>query len=473
MVVDSPDTPLVDRMVDELREAGEAGEVEAGGFSLDPARAERRLRELKLPNPLHWVLLALRGAVRGGATRVSADAPGRDLEMRWDAALALPEDPGRLFDAAVRQEVPGLRELLLACFVGVGAGMHEVVIESGERRVRIHAEGTEVASGPAVEGTRLRTRGRIMRDLDRQRAELWVLRKRGRYLEIELLVGGEPAAFGFDQVDLDAGPVMQRERGPVRAAAMTVVERGEVRFLVDGVWVDEKPEWSLVAGLVVVVGGGLRLDAGEARIVKDAAFRAAMEAARAVKGRTRGEAGDRAELEAEVKARAGASPTLWPVFAAAFVICAPIVFVALSIDEGMMMVLRLIVATILGGMVSAAWTWSMFLLWSSVQGLRNRRWVQQRLPPHHPARSVGKELRRFLPQLAGGLAIAGTAAGFFLLSLFLGVEADGRVVKGIGPALMATATVGGWATAIVGTVLWLALGMLFERIEGEPPNPQL
>ncbi len=424
---------LVDRIVDELRDGEGVGEAEAGAFTLDLESAERKLRKISLPNPLHWVLLVLRGAVRAGATRVcSTEVDGR-LRIELDRELALPEDRGGFVNAGAGQGPRGLRELVLGAFVGVAAGLDEVSIQSGTRRYVVTRDGVVDEQVDRGAGVTIEARGRLVPPVDGERAEQWVLRKRGRYLELDLEVGGERASFGRGaDIDLDAGAATvegsEAERASgrhTRAVTFGFVaqKRGEIRLLVDGVWVETLPRRRWKSGLVAVVSGELRLDAGQLHVVQDAGYEAAMERvereARSARGSRDGMALMSRVHEDLAKGTEWTDrvvPGLFSYALAGMLIAPRSEKISYTWPGSALMVLVAVLASLMTFAVLKR-----LVLASHHEGRADR--IRGKYPPHHPARHLARVLLAHddiwpmqVYRITAGVGLVLAAGGVYVLA---------------------------------------------------------
>ncbi len=420
-MTDQAEPGLVEQMVESLREGGEAETAEPGTFSLDVESADRKLRELRLPNPHHWVLLAVRGMVRAGAKRMSSDERGDSLELHGDVALELPAEAGGCVNAAAGSGGNGLRQLVLAAYVGVRAGLRRVTIRAGTRRFVVQPDRVHLEEGEAIEGVLIVAEGQLSPDLDGQRVEQWVLRKRCRYLDARLTVGQDQvSAHRMMDIDLDSETLgFHGESDPeieVRFGCVPL-EEGEVRLLVDGVWVDTVPRKRWHSGLVAVVRGDFELDAGESKVVQNDLYRRALAKAELDRPLERPSPSGRERRSGHRKSARQAVGTMdWEfVLGVAFVLPAASFFVRMEED----MVTNLGLCALIAVAAVPGWFLLIRRLENALRIGDARTELLQSVPPHHPARSVVTDILGETQPWPYGVAVATMVAAVLAVAAYL------------------------------------------------------
>ncbi len=480
------DASTVDRLVAELHTGAPE---EAGAFSIDAASAERKLRALRLDHPLHWVLVVLRGAVRAGATRVEVSERDGDLVMEWPEETALPA--GDLLPTAAlgsEGDAAGLREVLLGAFIGINHGLGEVEIASGSRMLVVDGGSIREREVRPTAGTRVVARGRLVAPLDGQRAELWVLRKRGRYLAIPLMVGRARASFGMDgDLDLDAQTIeVKPKHERFLRAGLVDADHGEVRLLADGVWLESITGDAFPPGFVAVLRRGHEVDAGQGSVIRDGEHNRAMDVARAVAKKQRKldpPPSERlvARLERELESASEERELVGRAYVAGLVFGGLVVLLSLGFyftrwtsTDGLLAALFMsVIAAGVAGFIGAGVVHTVDQARCEARARDERR---SRFPPHHPGRRFVRRQLDARPMHARWKIIAvltpGLVAGLYLpLLLGPGLEAKAAPVMAI--------------PALIGAVLGLAFGSMFadiytKRIHGGedqrielPPEPAL
>lgn len=404
---------LISAMVDDLRVA----EAEQGTFTVDPERAIEQMRKLVLDNPLHWVLVCLRGAVRSGADVIHVDDEGGELVMRWQAALELP-DPEALANAGIGRGAGtdrGLRELVLGAYIGINEGLTSISLRGPGRGVVIDEQGI-VEQEPGDGGFELRARGKLMRDVDGVRPELWAVARRGRYLDVPVHVRGERINHGLGPtVDLDARPGGELEADWGRAVwGITAGSGREVRFLVDGVWVDAIEAEAAPDGWVAVLDAGLTMDAGVRRVVRSPELDRAMKELQARLASVE-PAGDAEDLRRLAVNEAGKllrrvyplAPThIWMPTVGFWVLLflgrAALLYPDLPGSTTLRMAFFHVLATFAGvSIVDAVLGFSLRVDQSTITA---------RFPPHHPARESIRDIHAFPDQAVGAGVVAWISA---------------------------------------------------------------
>ncbi|NVB40882.1 hypothetical protein G6O69_23790 [Pseudenhygromyxa sp. WMMC2535] len=299
------ETDAASALIDALAQGGEF--VDQGGFRLDHARAREKLRTYNLSEPEIYTCLLVEVAVLLGAEQVAFVVDADTLEVRFGGAgfdtseleylcealfVEIPDEA----DAAERRRRRALQLLSLAIQAALGLGARELelrsppakralVIDAGEGEERWTMCERDLAS--ELNFVSIRFPSRLFADLPGVEA----LRQRCAWSEFPIHLDDERISRGHDAVFLDRNKkrvvfldptkILDKDgqtigRGTLLRA--TIYATAQLHVLCNGWRVEQLSLPDSVVGFEAVVELDLRRDLAQAKLLRNEAFTAMLEA---------------------------------------------------------------------------------------------------------------------------------------------------------------------------------------------------
>ncbi len=248
-------------------------------FSLARDKAKESLKEFLLADPFTYVLLLVRGAIRRGAATVEITINSRSLTLAFDGSPIPHSAFESLYDSVLDRQAKGkgLRELMLGLSSAVNLGFERVQLVSGdsggaaELEMRPDAPDRISKSRASMAGTRIVIRGRLPQPQKSgsTRPELLLLRQRCQYASSTVRVNGETVANGLQLHGAIYTETFDGDgfRG-VAGFLPPYKDGGQVRYVVDGVWV-ATTKIDADGFVAAVALPGAKLDASEFGLVME------------------------------------------------------------------------------------------------------------------------------------------------------------------------------------------------------------
>lgn len=285
----------VESMLARLR--GESELAARGTFSLDREQARTKMRQFQLADPHRWILLLVRAAVLGAATRIRVTVDHESVSTEFDGRPLGRDDFEELyasmFASSAAPAIQARRELALACNAAMALEPEVLRIESGAGSAAVAFEmrpdAPDVISEcpKATGGTRVRL---VLGGSSSAMASLLAPGRRGpeqrllvvacRWSDTVIELDGERISFGLDSAKLRGQPTIGS--GVLRRCGFDDAgEPAKVVVLQDGLVLTTRKPPALPRGFLAIVDGThLRTDVSRTEPVEDEAWAALLDAVR-------------------------------------------------------------------------------------------------------------------------------------------------------------------------------------------------